>query len=203
MVRRLPLLTTVAALAAALAPGTAAAGPPSDGTIETDGARIEILGKPVRVGETVELPEGFIRVEEAGTEDEHVGSFSVVPAASLRATANARAALPPGTPAVAAAAEGYPPRAAGAPEPACLGERNAYLRELWKQSGIDVKDVDAIIQGLEGTGYGPGTGFYWFAIATDPFRPLAWSSDLRDRADALARCVREHAATRVAPVAAR
>ena len=28
------------------------------------------------------------------------------------------------------------------------------------------------------------------AWATDPFRPLAWSSTLRDRADALAHCIR-------------
>jgi hypothetical protein len=34
-------------------------------------------------------------------------------------------------------------------------------------------------------------GYYWFASATDAFRPLAWSSELRSRADDLARCARE------------
>jgi hypothetical protein len=81
-----------------------------------------------------------------------------------------------------------PVAAPGAPP--CRTERAAYLRELWKTSGIDVKDPDALLAGLEAGDSGPASGYYWFALATDPFRPLAWSSDLRDRAEALARCVR-------------
>jgi hypothetical protein len=57
-------------------------------------------------------------------------------------------------------------------------------------SGIDVKDPVALLEGLEAGGAGPLTGYYWFALATDAFRPLAWSSELRSRADALARCAR-------------
>jgi hypothetical protein len=59
-------------------------------------------------------------------------------------------------------------------------------------SGIEVSDPDALLLGLEGD-QGAAAGFYWFALATDPFRPLAWSSDLRARAEALARCVRNAA----------
>lgn len=191
------------AAVAALAPGPLApdvrAESPSEGTIDAGDARVEILGKPVRVGETIELPEGFIRVEEAGTEDLQVGSFSVVPASSLRATAAARLEppdqAPPAPDAGAAAASATPPEgrdAARAPELPCRAERSAYLSELWKLSGIDARDADALLEGLEGPGRGPRTGFYWFALATDPFRPLAWSPELRSRADALERCVREH-----------
>lgn len=203
MARPGSFLAAVAALALApIAPHARAEGP-SEGTIDAGEARVEVLGKPVRVGETIELPEGFIRVEEAGTEDQQVGSFSVVPAASLRATAATRTApaaeiptaeppAPAATPGVGAEALAEGPIAvSGAPDPACRAERNAYLRELWKLSGIDVKDADALLEGLEGAGHGPRTGFYWFALATDAFRPLAWSSDLRDRAEALERCVRE------------
>jgi hypothetical protein len=203
MPHRAPLLTdTLAlglALAAALAPAAARAGGPADGTIQSDAARIEILGKPVRVGETIELPEGFLRVEEEGTEDERVGSFSVVPAATLRATADARTRAAPQAPAAAGAPDAASPEVAAlvaraATDPACREQRSAYLRELWKMSGIEVKDPEALIEGLEGPAQGARTGFFWFALATDPFRPLAWSSDLRSRADALASCVRTRAA---------
>jgi hypothetical protein len=203
MARPAPFLAAVAALALAPVAPPARAEGPTEGTIDAVEARVEVLGKPVRVGENIELPEGFIRVEEAGTEDQQIGSFSVVPAASLRATAATRTAPGAEVPVAEAPAPEATPAAGsatpaelgvalgGAPEPACRAERNAYLRELWKPSGIDVTDADALLEGLEGAGYGPRTGFYWFALATDPFRPLAWSSDLRDRAEALERCVRE------------
>ena len=164
----------------------------AEGRVDAGAVRVEILGKPVRVGEPLELPEGFIRVEEEGTEDREVGSFTVVPAETLRPTAVAR-----GNPPVAASSPpDQVPEAGISPEPtwtpACRRERSAYLRELWKESGIEVDDPVAVIEGLESGGQGPATGYYWFALATDPFRPLAWSSDLRARADALARCVREN-----------
>ncbi|HEY6100788.1 MAG TPA: hypothetical protein VIW03_15225 [Anaeromyxobacter sp.] len=170
------------ALAALAIPLVARADPPrAEGRIDTDEGHVEILGHAVRVGERVELPEGFIRVEEKGTEDEQVGSFTVVPAETFAAAAVAAPADD--------AAEGEP---AARPEeaPACRAERDAYLAELWKQSGIEVTAPSALLEGLEGGARGPETGYYWFTLATDAFRPLAWSSDLRARADALARCVR-------------
>ncbi len=170
-----------------------------EGRIESEVGRVEILGKPVRVGEKLELPEGFIRVEEEGTEDGRVGSFTVVPAETLRPTVAALAAAgggaPEGTEREAPALAGPPSPAAPAAGPAepaaCRRERTEYLRELWKESGIEVDDPGAVLEGLEAGAQGAATGYYWFALATDPFRPLAWSSDLRARADALARCVRE------------
>jgi hypothetical protein len=172
------------ALAAFLAlPLTVRADPPgAEGRIVTDEGKAEILGRPVRVGERVDLPEGWFRVEEAGPEDAEIGSFSVVPVEAF-ATA--------GAPAVTAAATAGDPAQSRPRRRDCRAERSAYLAELWRQSGIEFSSPAALIDALEGrTATGPGLGFYWFAKATDPFRPLAWSSALRDRAEALARCVR-------------
>lgn len=171
-----------AALAALALAAPASAEPPAAGRIETDEGTIEILGRPVKVGERIETPEGWIRVEEAGPEDGEVGSFGVVSAESFGAGADPGAATP-------AAAAGDPGDRPAAPRD-CRPERAAYLAELWRQSGIEVSSPDALIEGLESGGTGPGTGYHWFALATDAFRPLAWSSALRDRAEALARCVR-------------
>jgi hypothetical protein len=173
----------LALLAALLAvPSAASSSPPPrpEGRVESDEARSEILARPLRAGERIELPEGFLRLEEEGAEDGAVGSFTVVPAESLLA-----AAPPP--PALGGAAD---PAAPTEEPPACGPERSAYLAQLWKESGIDVADPAALLEGLEGGATGPKTGFYWFALQTDAFRPLAWSSDLRARAEALARCVR-------------
>ncbi len=176
-------MSRVAAACALLSASLVArADPPrAGGRIVTDEGRVEILGQPFRVGETIQLPEGFIRVEEKGTEDDQVGSFSVVPAESLATPA---AAVGEGE---VAATDPAPPSPAARD---CGAERSAYLAELWRQSGIDVSSPDALIRGLDAGGSGPGQGFYWFALATDAFRPLAWNSTLRDRAEALARCVR-------------
>ncbi len=168
-------------LAAFLAlPTVASADPPrAEGRIQSDEGRVEILGRPVRVGERVDLPEGWIRVEEKGTEDENVGSFSIVAAGSPAMGETA---------ASSEAAEAEGPADASPRELDCRAERAAYLAELWKESGIEVTSPDALLEGLE-SGRGPAAGYYWFALATDPFRPLAWSSDLRDRANALVRCM--------------
>jgi hypothetical protein len=172
----------VAAALAFIAPSTRAE--PPAGRIQADDSQFEILGRPLRAGDRIELPEGYLVVEEDGPEDGQAGSFGVVSAESI-ATAVAPAPL---------AAEAGGPADAAAPGGAtCTPERAAYLAELWRASGIEVKDPVALLQGREGGATGPATGFYWFALATDPFRPLAWSSELRSRADALARCVRGHA----------
>lgn len=166
-------------------------GPLAEGRVESQGARVEILGKPVRAGEEIRLPEGFLRVEEEGVEDREVGSFSIVPARTLRPATLARAAPGPNPrEAPSSFATGEPPPPPAPMERPCRQERAAYLRELWKQSGIEVADPDAVVEGLESAGGGLATDLYWFALAPDPFRPLAWSSSLRSLADGLARCVR-------------
>ncbi|HEY6001735.1 MAG TPA: hypothetical protein VIV57_02595 [Anaeromyxobacter sp.] len=172
------------ALAAALALplSVRAEPPPAEGRILTDEGTVEILGRPVRVGERVDLPEGWFRVEEPGTEDSQVGSFAVVPVETFAAL---------GAPAVTETAEATDPGQTRQRARDCRAERSAYLSELWRQSGIEFSSPAALIDALEGrTATGPAMGFYWFAKATDPFRPLAWSSALRDRAEALARCAR-------------
>jgi hypothetical protein len=178
----------LALAAALLASLSARADPPAvaDGRVESDGSRLEVLGKPVPVGERIVLPEGWMRVEEQGVEDRAVGSFGVVAAGSTTTAPRPGADVLSSQAGEQSAAGLRPPAA-----PACRRERAAYLRELWRLSGIEFDEPDALLEGLEGDALGARTGFYWFALATDPFRPLAWSSDLRDRAEELARCVRE------------
>lgn len=170
----------VAALAAAAHPASRAEPSTAGGRIETDGGRIEILGRPLRAGDRIELPEGYLVVEESAPDDGQVGSFGVISAAAFATTA--------GEPPVRA--EAGAPADAGPGGADCRAERAAYLAELWHESGIDVKDPTALLEGLQAGATGPTAGFWWFASATDAFRPLAWSSELRSRADALGRCVR-------------
>ncbi len=178
-------LALAAALAASLAPPSGArAAPVAAGQIETDEGTVEILGRPVKVGERFETPEGYLVVEEAAPDDGAVGSFTVVPAETLAARAAVATAV------VGEVASAGDPAERLATARDCRPQRSAYLRELWRASGIEVKDPDAIIDGLQAGSAGPLTAYAWFALATDAFRPLAWSSDLRDKAEALARCVR-------------
>ncbi len=72
---------------------------------------------------------------------------------------------------------------------ACRRERTAYLRELWRESGVEVSDPDALVRGLDAGASGPGAAFFWSALSMDAFRNLAWSSELRSRAEDLVRCV--------------
>lgn len=180
----------IAALLAASLPVRADPPDRADGNIVTDEASAEVLGKPIPVGQRIDLPEGWMRVEEEGAEDREVGSFSVVPSASFEPTARALGGAPVEAGPAAIGEAALPPERQAATRP-CRAERGAYLRELWRLSGIEVDSPEALLEGLEGDATGARTGFYWFALATDPFRPLAWSSDLRDRARALERCVRE------------
>jgi hypothetical protein len=180
------LAVVLAAALAAIAPPARAEPAPAKGHVESDQGRFEILGRPLHAGDRIELPEGYLVVEEDGPDDGAVGSFGVV---------SAELFAPPAAPASEAfdAGDLEPTRAQAAslaaPGAGCRAERAAYLSELWRASGIEVDDPIALLEGLEAGSTGPGAGFYWFALATDPFRPLAWSSELRSRADALARCV--------------
>jgi hypothetical protein len=183
-------LAAAALLATLLAiPLVASSEPPgAEGRIEAGDARVEILGHPYRVGETIELPEGYLRVEEAGSEDEEVGSFTVVPANAPTSLAAAVAAAAP-----AAAPGTFPQEPPPPPPPAairCRAERAAFLAEIWKGSGIEVQDPEAFLEAFEGAGFDLDLAKLWFALSTDAFRPLAWSSDARGKAKALSRCVR-------------
>jgi hypothetical protein len=168
----------------------------AEGTIQIGTGRAEVLSRKVPVGKRIELPEGWFRVEEEGPEDGRVGSFTIVasrdeddaapePALEAAPPATARVLAPPPP------AEVAPPQRPASPAPAqaCRAERSAYLRQLWKESGIEVSDPDALLEGLDAGNSGPATGYFWFALATDAFRNLASSSDLRGRAEALVRCI--------------
>jgi hypothetical protein len=178
-------LLLVAALVAL--PFIASSEPPRvEGRIESADARVEILGRPYRAGETIQLPEGYLRVEEAGSEDEEVGSFTVVPASTPTALAAAIAA----STAPVEAPTGQPPSPPPPSAPLCRAERAAFLAEIWKGSGIEVDDPEALLAAFEGSEGNPDLARLWFALSTDAFRPLAWSSDARAKANALARCMR-------------
>ena len=185
MSRTLLVAAALALLPAVARPEQARA----EGNIDAGDARVELLGRTYAAGDTIELPEGYLRVEEDGPADGEIGSFAIVPAATI-ARANAvpeRATRPMGTGSgeraePAAREEGV------APAPDCSAERAAYLAEIWKQSGIELSDPQGFIAGLAQTEEGADLTLAWFALSTDAFRTLAWSSDARAKATALARC---------------
>lgn len=180
-------LATPAWSAQAAEPGRA----PAEGTIETDTGRVELLSEPVPVGRRIELPEGWYQVEAEGDEDGAVGSFTVLQAGTGSSTPE------PSPPGAVAELQQPPPEVRPSPGPAaspalaCRAQRSAFYRELWRQSGVEVDDPDALLDGLDAGTSGPAAGYYWFALQADPFRNLAWSSELRGRANELVRCVRE------------
>ncbi len=178
------------ALVAVATAARPAGGDRPEGTIESDGSRSEVLARKIPVGQRIELPEGWFRVEEEGVEDGSVGSFTVMGPSSDQVAAEPEAAPaePPPPPATAGATTrtpviGFPAAAA------CRRERSAYLRELWRESGIEVSDPEAFLEGLDAGSSGPDAGYYWFALSTDAFRNMSWSSELRSRARELVRCV--------------
>jgi len=190
MSRTLLIAAALALLPAVARPEQARA----EGNIDAGDARVELLGRTYAAGDTIELPEGYLRVEEDGPADGEIGSFAIVPAATI-ARANAvpeRATHPMGTGSgeraePAAREEGVAP-APGRAEPDCSADRAAYLAEIWKQSGIELSDPQGFIAGLAQTEEGADLTLAWFALSTDAFRTLAWSSDARAKATALARC---------------
>lgn len=189
---RLILLSALPLLALAL-PARPAEPAQPEGTVQIDDVtRVEVLSQKLPVGKRIDLPEGWYRVEEEGPEDGEVGSFTV---ASARTDAPREAVQTP-----PAAAEPTPPSVEpGSPAAlavsamrraeACRKERASYLRQLWRESGIEVSDPDALVRGLDAGTLGPGVTFLWSALSMDAIRNLAWSSELRSRAQDLIRCV--------------
>jgi hypothetical protein len=167
----------------------------AQGTIELDGdTRVEVLSGNVPVGKRIDLPEGWYRVEDEGVEERDVGSFTVASASSdAGAPEPGAATVPPAAPAIAEPVSSPAALAAAMGQAeACRRERSAFLKELWRESGIEVSDPDALVRGLDAGTLGPGAAFVWSALSTDAFRNLAWSSELRSRADELVRCVHAH-----------
>jgi hypothetical protein len=192
----MPRATVVSALLLLVlaVPAHPAEPPRSEGTIQLDDdTRVEVLGEKVPVGQRIDLPEGWYRVEEEGTEDGEVGSFTVASAAVANGAAPAEASTPPADAAVpepAVSPAAFAVSAVNRPD-ACRSERTAYLRQLWRESGIDVSDPDALVRGLDAGGHGRVAAFLWSALSMDAVRNLAWSSELRSRAQDLIRCVND------------
>jgi hypothetical protein len=180
-------VSVVAALPlVARAQAPAGSPPAADGYVASDEARVDVLAAPARVGERIERPEGWYRVEESGPEDGRVGSFGVVPAAPSEPAGEGDAER--GVERIPAP---FDPMGAGpayALADPCRAERTAYLRELLETEGIELDDPVGLMEGLEGDVFAPGFNWFWLALRVDPIRPLAWNGDLRTLARQLARC---------------
>jgi hypothetical protein len=163
---------------------------PAGGFVQSDDGRTEVLSAPSRVGERVDRPEGWYRIEEGGADGAAAGSFTIVPAtptsdsgAPLREEDDARASTPP-------VREPTLEAVVAATDP-CRTERTRYLAELLRTQGVELADPVGFLEGLQGDRFAQGLSWFWLSLSIDPVRPLAWSSDLRDRAKALARCASE------------
>jgi hypothetical protein len=185
----LPALLAVSVIAAlplvARAQAPAGSPPAADGYVASDEVRVDVLAAPARVGERIERPEGWYRVEESGPEDGQAGSFGVVPAARFEPAGEGDAGGVERIPAPFDPMGTGPAYALADP---CRAERTAYLRELLATEGIELDDPAGLMEGLEGDVFAPGFSWFWLALRVDPIRPLAWNSELRALAKQLARC---------------
>ncbi|MFT3913002.1 MAG: hypothetical protein QM704_02615 [Anaeromyxobacteraceae bacterium] len=162
---------------------------PAAGAIVTDEGATELLGRVYRKGDVIQLPEGTLTIEEDAHpgEEQGVGSFTVI----------TPTVVTPGEGPVAAAPVEARPVDDGAwasstgrgAAPPCEAERSAFIAELWRGWGVEVEDPAAFLEGLAGGD--PGLVLSWLASAEQTIRPIAWSSGLRARADALAACARQ------------
>ncbi len=168
-----------------------------------EGARLESLPDQLREGDTIRLPEGFLRVE-GPEEPGPAGSFSVAPAEevlpySCGGRCPAAIDIPPEPPPTLPPPPARRPRGMGLCEP----ERAAFLKELLRISGVEeVSDPLALIAAFTGEGAGdvPSLRFpEWGLLPVDPVRALAWNFELQIRAHELSECIRDPDRPRVDP----
>ena len=159
-----------------------AAPPQAGGRIESRRGTIEILGRPVRVGDRIELPGGL----PAGRGGRDRGRRRRL--VHRRLLRGVRRGGTPRSPPPGGATE---PAAGASPAPVPQGRApRVPRRAVARVRDRGVGSGRAARGARRPAPPAPARGYYWFALATDAFRPLAWSSELRSRADALARCVR-------------
>lgn len=180
---------------------------PVSGRITTDDATIEILPGPPKVGERIEIPGGWYRIESGAEEPGPTGSFSVVATEELAPVSEA-----PGEGAPAYRQE-YAPAAGPAGEEqrlisfddACYPQKEKVARELFRIAGIWYFDrplewVEALQQ-HPALSLSPWVRFNLFGLAVggplgigagvDPIRALGWDEGLRWSANDLLDCLEE------------
>lgn len=187
------------AVAVAVAAPAAAAGP-TGGEIRADGASVVVTPAPPGPGQTVQVPEGWYRVESAGDEDEDEGGAT----GSLTVLAGEVLAL--AAPAPAPPAPPQPPVALATRDPferSCGELRDAYLKQLLRMAGITSVDRPAaFLRNLQGGDQGalsPWVRFNMFGLplagpwganvaGVPVLQPLAWDFELQRIAAELERC---------------
>ncbi|WP_373045826.1 hypothetical protein [Vulgatibacter sp.] len=194
----------VAAVALPAAAAEAKGKDGSSGVISGEWGYVEILPEAPPAGTTIQLREGWIRVESAPDDEEPgSGSFGVVTSEAMGLTPTqapgVRTEPQPGL----RAGPGYPqyeePRrdyrrrrqqqapteGGGAPDPgACYEERESYVKELFRIAGIeDVEHPLALIEGLNNTpGLSPWVRFNLFGLpygGPGPWTGVTWIEPLR------------------------
>lgn len=165
---------------------------------------MESLPNQLRAGDTVRLPEGWLRVE-GPEEPGPAGTFAVAPAEELLPFSHC------GERCDVAAVEGapQPPPALPPPSPRrprgmglCEEERAAFMKELLRIAGVEVADPLALVAAFTGEGAGdvPSLRFpEWGLVPVDPVRALAWNFELQIRARELSQCVRDPGRPRIDP----
>lgn len=180
-------------LLASAGPAAAAVG----GEIRAGGATVIVAGEPPSPGRTVEVPEGWYRVESAPEDEgEPTGSLTIVDRRDLARAAPARPAPPPPEP--------VPTREVDPFERTCGELREAYLKALLRMAGITQVDrpvafLENLLGGTAGEPlsswlrlnmFGLPYGGPWTAsVAGVPLlQPLAWDFELQRLADELETC---------------
>lgn len=221
------VLAAPAAWAQAAGGGSTPSEEPVSGSITMRDVAIEILPEPPPPGETIQVPEGWWRIESGEAEPGATGSYSVVKAMPPAPPASAAAPAPAPPPAAAAPAAPTPAPAAAQPAPPpsaefvgsvveqerCFREKEAYAHELFRIAGIWYFDRPLeLIEGLQetpGIALSPWVRFNLFglaaggplvsAVGVDPVRPVGWDEGLRWAAEDLIDCIRTGASNAPAP----
>ncbi len=182
---------------------------PVSGRIQSHGATTEILGEPPAVGVTIQLPNGWYRIESGPEPDESAGtgSFSVVKTEAIAAAPPTTTPPPPPALAPPPTIEPLPvqPVPVAAAETRCYAEKERYVSELFRIAGIwyfeHPLDLLEALEETPGLSLSPWVRFNLFGLAAggplfdgvgvQPVRPVGWDNDLRWVAEDLIACIRE------------
>lgn len=162
--------------------------------------------EPLPVGETIRVESGWIRVEPEDAEGG--GTYSVVAALREDEAPTSRERVDSEGKPGRASEGGETPRSGERGEGIrCKGEKEAYLRQLFRIAGIQEIDVPYPLELLQALEQTPGVlvlaptirsvggalvlgGGSGSVAGVDPIRALAWDDALRMAANELVRCHR-------------